>query len=63
MLHIVEVRARKWSLNEGQKLSEYRISLAEERKKEKKIRLTTSGLVGRRAFWTLRVCVLVVFHV
>ena len=34
----MEMRARKWSdlcVNEGQKLSKYRVSLAEGRKKEK----------------------------
>ena len=52
---------------EGQKLSEYRVSLAErkekkERKKEKRRFLTVCGSVGRRPFWTVGLCLLVVFH-
>ena len=46
-------------VNEGQKLSEYRVNLAEEeRQKEKSLFLTVSGLVGRRPFWKVRVCFL-----
>ena len=51
-------------VNEGQKLNEYRVSLAEGRKKkkEKSQFLTVCGSVGRRAFWTARLCVRIVFH-
>ena len=41
--------------NNGQKLSEYRVSLTE-RKKEKSLFLTVSGSVGRRPFWNAQLC-------
>ena len=42
-------------VNEGQKLNEYRVSLAEGKKKKKKKSrvLIACGSVGRRPFWTV----------
>ena len=49
--------------NEGQKLSEYRVSLTEgKKKKEKSLFLTMSGSVGRQPFWNVQLCILVIFH-
>ena len=45
-------------VNEGQRLNEYRVSLAEGKKKKKGF-LTVSG---RWPFWKVLVCIWVVFH-
>ena len=50
-------------VNEGQKLSEYRVSPTERKKKERrKVNLSMSGSVGRRPFGKVSLSILVVFN-
>ena len=61
-MHCVLGNGADLYVNEGQWLSECRVSLAERKKKEKSRFLTVSGSVGRRLFWKVPLCILVVFY-